>query len=229
MNPYQLLQSLQMTDGFFPTGAFSFSDGLETTAQEGSLTDGAALEDWLKHYVQSVFIPLDGRALRWTIESHRRSDWSRLEELDQELTALRPASESRAGSVSLGNRLLKNCVQLYPGRGLEDLENRVAVGSMHGNVALVHGVVFQTLGFTTEEALICFAYSRLSATASAALRLAPLGQQEVQGVLGRVLDTVPAAVEAILEEEERELMSFVPLMDIYQIEHRYLYSRMFRS
>ncbi len=228
MDSTQFLQILQLSDGLFPIGAFAFSDGLETAAQRDEVVDADDVRVWLEHYVRDVFGNSEGPALVQSMAAFPE-DWKRLERLDRELTALRPSSETRASSRSLGLRLLKTCVELHPGRGLEDLLERIGSGQCHGNVALVHGAVFRALGFDEKEALLAFAYSRLSGTASAALRLAPVGQQEIQGVLSNVLGRVPDVVDQILRNPLRCMTSFVPVMDVAQMEHRHLYSRLFRS
>ncbi len=228
MDSNQILQILQLSDGLFPIGTFAFSDGLETAAQREEIVDADDVRIWLEHYLDAVFADSEGPALLQAMEAFP-DDLKRLERLDRELTALRPSSETRASSRSLGLRLLRTCVELHPGRGLEDLLERIESGQCHGNVALVHGAVFRALGFDEKEALLAFAYSRLSGTASAALRLAPVGQQEIQGVLSDVLGRVPGVVDQILRNPSRCLTSFVPMMDVAQMEHRYLYSRLFRS
>ena len=228
MDSDRILQILQLSDGLFPIGAFAFSDGLETAVQREEVTSGEDVRLWLEHYVDTVFGDSEGPALMQAMGAFP-ADWQWLERLDHELTALRPSSETRASSRSLGLRLLKTCVALYPGRGLEDLLERIESGRCHGNVAVVHGVVFRVLLIGEREALLAFVYSRLSGAVSAALRLAPVGQQEMQQVLRGALARVPEVVDDILERPAQPLTSFAPTLDVCQMEHRYLYSRLFRS
>ena len=228
MDSDRILQILQLSDGLFPIGAFAFSDGLETAVQREEVTSGEDVRLWLEHYVDTVFGDSEGPALMQAMRAFP-ADWPRLERLDHELTALRPSSETRASSRSLGLRLLKTCVALYPGLGLEDLLERIESGRCHGNVAVVHGVVFRVLLIGEREALLAFVYSRLSGAVSAALRLAPVGQQEMQQVLRGALARVPEVVDDILERPAQPLTSFAPTLDVCQMEHRYLYSRLFRS
>ena len=228
MDSNRILQILQLSDGLFPVGAFAFSDGLETAVQRDEVVDADDVRVWLEHYVDAVFGDSEGPALMQTMGAFP-DDWQRIERLDRELTALRSSSETRASSRSLGLRLLKTCVALYPGRGLEDLVERIKSDQCHGNVAVVHGVVFRILRIGEREALLAFAYSRLSSAVSAALRLAPVGQQEMQQVLRDALARVPEVVDDILGRPAQRLTSFVPTLDVCQMEHRYLYSRLFRS
>ena len=228
MDSSHILQILQLSDGLFPIGAFAFSDGLETAVQRDEVVVVDDVRVWLDHYVDAAFRDSEGPALLQSMEAFPK-DWKRLEGLDRELTALRVASETRVSSRLLGLRLVKTCVELYPGRGLEDLLERIESGQCHGNLAVVHGAVFRALGFGEREALLAFAYSRLSGTASAALRLASVGQQGMQQVLSDVLGRVPDVVDQILRAPSKRLTSFVPMMDVCQMEHRQLYSRLFRS
>ena len=228
MDSSQILQIFQLSDGLFPIGAFAFSDGLETAVQRDEVVDADDVRVWLEHYVDAVFGDSEGPALLQTMGAFP-GDWQRLERLDRELTALRSSSETRASSRSLGLRLLKTCVELYPGRGLEDLLERIESDRCHGNVAVVHGAVFRVLGIGEREALLAFVYSRLSGAASAALRLASVGQQEMQQMLKDALARVPEVVDDILERPAQRLTSFVPMLDVCQMEHRHLYSRLFRS
>jgi len=40
---------------------------------------------------------------------------------------------------------------------------------------------------------------------------------------------LPSAVERILDMKDEPLRSFSPMLDIQQMNHRYVYSRLFRS
>ncbi len=64
---------------------------------------------------------------------------------------------------------------------------------------------------------------------SAALRLMAIGQQQAQAALGRALDDVPEAVQQILDSRDARLTSFSPLLEIQQMNHQYLYTKLFRS
>ena len=50
-----ILKILQLSDGFFPIGAFAFSEGLETATQRDEVVAANDVHDWLDHYVDFVF------------------------------------------------------------------------------------------------------------------------------------------------------------------------------
>ena len=78
------------------------------------------------------------------------------------------------------------------------------------------------------EAVEAFAYTRLAATISAAMRLMPIGQTEAHGLLAHALDRVPLIVEAIAQRNAAP-ESFAPALDIAMMSQQYLHSRLFRT
>ncbi len=217
MNPAQLLHILQISDTLFPIGAFSFSDGLETAVAAGPIH----IEEWMNCYVESVFIPCEGRGCAKAMFLFLTQDWKSIRELDAELTAIKPASSVRASSHSLGKRFLASCGALFDDGRIDQINAMT--------FPVVYGAVFSALGVAPKDGLIAFGYSRLAGTISAAQRLTALGQQQAQQILFHTLETLPAAVDRVLGEIDEPIMSFTPLLDVQQMNHRHLYSRLFRS
>jgi len=71
-------------------------------------------------------------------------------------------------------------------------------------------------------------YTRLAAATSAAMRLLPIGQHEAHRLLAEMLESVPAAVDRILERGGRPA-GFMPAMDLAVMSQQYVHSRLFRS
>jgi urease accessory protein len=227
--PRHFLKALQLSDSLFPTGGFSYSDGLETAVSTGLVQNGADLDCWVTHYVRSVFIPAEGLALQRAMAAHACSDWRTLRELDSELTALKPAAATRVASASVGQRFLKSFSSIYAHPDLERFASEIDAGSMRGTLPIVCAVVYSLLGFQVRDALLAFGYTRVAGLVSASLRLAPIGQQECQKILSRALEQLAECVDGVIDAGGGKLTSFSPLLDIQQMNHRYVYSRLFRS
>ena len=225
MQPIQLLQTLQLMDSFFPVGAFAYSDGLETAAADGRVSDAASLQEWMGHFLDAVFVPCEGLALVKSMTALERSDHDALRNLDTELTAIRPASAVRAASTGVGKRLLA----AYTAICTDGRFTALAELLPQGNAATAYGLVFFHRGIQKREAALAFGYNRLAGMVSAGLRLISIGQQQGQTLLTRGIERLPSAVDRILEMEDEPLRSFSPMMDIQQMNHRYVYSRLFRS
>lgn len=225
MEPLAFIHGLQLTDSFFPVGAFAYSDGLETAAAGGEVHDAASLCEWMNHFVEGVFIPCEGLALVKGMRALKAGESDVLARLDQELTALRPAAEIRAASTSLGKRLLS----LYSSICGDELFPEVAKLLPHGNAPLAYAVVFVHRGIAEHEAALAFGYNRLAGMVSAGLRLISIGHQQGQQLLSQTIERLPAAADRIMEMVDEPVRSFNPRLDIQQMNHQYVYSRLFRS
>lgn len=212
-------------DSFFPVGAFAYSDGLETAATEGGVRDAESLRSWMEHFVDAVFVPCEGRALVKSMRALREGDVEMLRQIDAELTGIRPASAVRAASTGVGKRLLSAYGAV---RGDERFEAWVRL-LPQANAAIAYALVFFHAQIPEREAALAFGYNRLAGMVSAGLRLIAMGQQQGQALLTQSLDRLPSAVDRLLEMADEPLRSFSPLMDIQQMNHRYVYSRLFRS
>jgi urease accessory protein len=229
VSPLQQLQWLQLCDSAFPIGAFSYSEGLEAAVHSGSVQHPEDLRRWMQEWIHQVFRTCDGPALVQVRAAWEQADLERLRQLDHELTALRPAEASRVGSVVLGKRLLKAVLPLGIGAGLVRLEALLNSGELSGNHLLVWAVVSLEAGWEPGGALNAYAYQRLNGMISAALRLFGIGQQAGQQVLAQTLLRVPEAVAEVLQSPFEPLRAFSPWQDQAQMNHRFLYTRLFRS
>lgn len=225
MTPLEFVHALQVTDSFFPVGAFAYSDGLETAAAAGIVHDRASLKIWMRHFLDNVFIPCDGRALMNCAEAFHRDDFPTIYRIDDELTAIKPAAAIRNSSRSVGKRLLAAYAEIS--KDPEFLEFVETLPQCNAPVA--YAVVMTHRGMNSREALLAFGYSRLAGMVSAGLRLIAIGQQQAQTLLAELLEQLPNAVERVAQTQSEPLRSFAPLMDIAQMNHRYVYSRLFRS
>ena len=238
-----LLSLLHICDSLFPTGAFTYSDGLEWAAAAGGVGDGAGLRQWLDVCLNEAFRKSDGPALLQAWLALDAGDDEALLAVDDELMALRPSSSVRAATRSMGRRLLTTWHDLHPdvrlarlleqvrdARRSSPLDESVSAGRAPApTFPVAFGVVCASAGIDRRDALTGFAYSRLAATVSAAMRVMSIGQSEAHLLLARTLERVPPVVEAVAARDDAPLESFSPAFDIAQMSHQYLHSRLFRS
>jgi urease accessory protein UreF len=76
-----------------------------------------------------------------------------------------------------------------------------------------------------------YAYTRLAAATSSALRLLPIGQQEAHARLASVLAHVPATARVVEEHARsgRRPGAFTPAFDLASMSQQYVHSRLFLS
>ena len=219
------LELLHLCDSLFPIGAFAYSDGLEAAAavrpKPDTTTGGDGLRDWIDAVLDESIGRLEGPAVwqAWlaVVDGDRRA----LAVLDEELTAIRPSSASRSASRAMGHRLLTTWRALHPDDRLADVPPSSALPIAFAAACACSGV-------DRRESVEAYAYTRLAATASAAMRLLPIGQTDAHRLLAGALRDLPRVVDRIAAGGGR-IESFCPALDIAAMTQQYLQSRLFRS
>ena len=215
---------LHLCDSLFPTGGYAHSDGLEAATDGGRIVTGDDLRAWLAMLLDEVLSRGDGPAVLRAWHAANEQRWDDLRDLDDEVHALRPAATVRDASRGVGTRLLKTWGTLYP----SDTVREVIARGPQWTLPVAFAVAALTAGVTAGASIEAFAYTRLSATASAAMRLMRLGQLEAHGVLAEVLVRVPEMAAGVLARYDRPA-SFTPLADIAAMRQQYVTTRLFRS
>ncbi|HEX3032161.1 MAG TPA: urease accessory protein UreF [Bacillota bacterium] len=224
-----LLSLLQISDSFFPTGAFTQSYGLETFVQEGLVTSKEALAEFLTTYLLDNLATSDCLAMLLAYRVGAVADWTAVVQLDQRLAAQKLARESREASHKTGRRMLQVVQRLFPGSGLDKFAELIREGRAQGHHAVVFGLVTATLGLGEKEAALAFAYNATAGMVNNAVRLIPLGQHEGQWVLTTLSGVIQQAVKISLGLGLDDLGSTAPATEIRAMQHEHLYSRLFMS
>jgi len=222
------LELLHLCDSLFPLGTFAHSEGLEAAAA-GSV--GVDLREWIDVVLDEAIGRLEGPAVLRAWDAFDARDWDALVSVDEELTALRPASAARRSSRAMGLRLLTTWHALHPDARLAHALALAGNGAIGPTLPVAFAGACGCAGAVAvdrRDAVAAFAYTRLAATVSAAMRIISIGQGDAHAILARALERVPAVVEAIAAGSAT-LESFAPAMDIAAMSQQYLHSRLFRS
>jgi urease accessory protein len=217
----QVLSLLQLCDSLFPLGAFAHSDGLEAATTSGAVATSKDLAAWMDAILDRAFRESDGPALSLAWAASLDGRWDDLRALDDELYALRPASTSRAASRAMGGRLLKTWHEIRPS-GVRPRSDPALT------LPVAFAVVCALEHIPLSAALGGYVYTRLAATASAAMRLMPIGQHEAHRLLAERLLRVPDVVQSVINRP-RPPQLFAPALDIAAMSQQYVSSRLFRS
>lgn len=187
-----------------------------------------ALREWMNVVLDESIGRLEGPAVWRARRGFVERDWESVIALDEELTALRPASSARRSSRAMGLRLLTTWQSLHPDPCLAHALQLAARGAIGPTLPIAFAGACACGDAEPRDAVEAFAYTRLAATVSAAMRLMPVGQTEAHALLARTLAHVPAVVDAIAARDAAP-ESFTPAMDLAAMSQQYLHSRLFRS
>lgn len=220
-----LLTMLQHGDSFFPSGAVSFSWGIETLSADGKIVKAPDVERFLAQQLRGRWASSERPIL---CAAHAADgDPERVLAADFLMEANSLAREQREGSKRMGAALLNIHTRLGTA-GAKGYQARVRADTAPGHVAAVQGLLWRALGLDTKSACHLAAHGVLVGLLGAALRLGLIGHVDSQAILGRQ----HAVIEYILRSPVpplTKLHAYAPVADIAIMRHETQESRLFSN
>jgi urease accessory protein len=223
---------LHLADSALPIGALAHSFGLESLTSCEMLTT-RDLPDFLRTYLEEAGM-MEAVFCR---EAFRLPAVAKLEDdftagwlaLNNQLSARKPARESRSGSASLGGNFLQVVLSLA------DLPRaRAALDASKRSASLVHhstafGLACSLLGFAEDRVVLVYLHQSVASMVSSCQRLLPLGQSEAARTLWNLKPAIIAAADRSASCALDDACCFMPLLDWGAMEHPALSTRLFIS
>lgn len=218
-----LLRLLHLVSPALPTGAFSYSQGIEWAVERGWIRTVEDLECWLADQMDASLSWLDLPLLARMHEAAAARDREGMQRWIDWLLAGRETAELRAEEAQRGRALAELLVALdlagaRPWQAL--LARSQAAGFAFAAAAWA---------IPPREAAIGYTWAWLENLVLAAVKLVPLGQTQGQRALARLVAQVPALVERALSVGEGEIGASSPALAIASSAHETQYTRLFRS
>ena len=170
-----ILRALQLADSGFPSGAFAYSWGMETAAENGRL-DRATFRAWLSAEMLGRWAEFDRIVLA---DAHLADDAL---PVDAETDRLFMAEPLRARSAEAGQAFLSATARLGDPVAVR-FRAAVLDGTAAGHLPVAQGAVFRSMGLELALALAVSAHAALQGLAGAAVRLGLVGAVEAQGIV----------------------------------------------
>ena len=224
-NPAALHALLAWTSPAYPTGAYSYSHGLEWAVEEGSVRDVAGVVE----YVDAVL----SRGSGWidaVLFAHAHAcahDTAAFDAVAELAAAFRGSSEGALESHQQGAAFLSVTRRAWPHPALEDFFMRIGAYPVAHSIAMA--LACAAHGIACRLALPAWLHSTAANLVSAAVRLIPLGQTDGQIAIARLGPTIDRVACAAMQTPLDDLGTASPLLDICSIRHETQYTRLFRS
>lgn len=221
------LRLLQLISPNLPTGAFTYSQGMEWAVECAWLRDAVDTRRWLESVLhdslQYLELPLLAR-LYDAAERDLESDffyWSQYLYASRETLELRNEEKQRARALFT---VLRNLPDSQDWRELEDWREALLCSQIAGfALAGSHWripVIKLMQGYT---------WSWLENAMAAAIKLVPLGQTEGQRLLYELTADIDPVIERARTTNDDDVGASTPAMAIASSLHESQYSRLFRS
>ena len=217
-----ILPFVQAMDAFFPIGAYTLSDGMETYVQQGIVHEKNSLVNFLNSYLYVLSYTKLGFAAKAALGYD-------YELLDALCSASTSAYEVRKGSKKLCARFLKAQSRINSLPLLQEYEGKIKSGNCDGCFPVAVGLFIRSLAADVNDALNLYCYNQLSAMVNHAVKLVPLPQLDGQAALAEILPHISNAVKTAVECEIDELGISGSGFELRCIQHETLESRMYIS
>ncbi|MFN8831488.1 MAG: urease accessory protein UreF [Labrys sp. (in: a-proteobacteria)] len=210
----------------FPTGAFSFSHGLEWAVEAGDVHDRASLEIWLDGLLRHGSGWSDAVLMAAAHRAVTAGDVDGLADLAALALALQPTRERRLETAVQGEAFLKAVEVGWSGAATTMLRQALPHAPP---LAIAVGATTAGAGIEVETAITAALTGFCANLVSASVRLAPIGQSDGLRVLsaleGRIARTASRAAIAPLSA----VGGCAFRSDIASMRHETQETRLFRS
>lgn len=224
----RLMRLMQLTDSALPVGTFSFSNGLETAAQQGIVHDAATLEQYTLDIVRQAAYT-DGIAALHAYRSRMAERYDGLAEADRELMLCKTNDETRQMLRRMGRKLAELAATLTGDGMLARRLDDIRGGRTEGAYPVTQGVAFAACGIGERGLFGSLCYGSANMVLGAALRCVRVSHYDTQRTLFRLGERADALYDEVRDMRLDEMHAFVPQIDILASMHEKGASRMFMN
>jgi urease accessory protein len=221
------LSMMQLSDSFFPTGMYSMSNGLEAIFYSGKKIKAEELRELVKTYLEYQIGPADCTALGIAYEHAARSNLLKLLEVDRAIFSMKLVQEIRDASIRSGTQLVRCIRSFSDNKILGQYDDAIRGGQAFGPYPVALAVAANAFLIPKEKAALVMLYSFSVSIVGAALRLGMLQHFDGQKVIDELKPTIVKVTKANINRPIEGIWQFAPSIDIIQISHERMNSKMF--
>ncbi len=221
----QIFTLLQHGDTFFPSGAVSFSWGLEMLKEDALISSANEVNEFIENQLHERWAPFERVVFAHTFDCKNNFDEIIL--IDQLVESMTLASELREGSKRLGSALLTTYSKL-DNPTADQYIALINTGNALGHLPISQALMWSSLSISKESALTLSVYNFCVSVLGAALRLGLTGHIDCQKRLTKYRKTIAEIISWPVPDLD-EIHAFTPFADIAAMRHENSRSRLFAN
>ena len=227
INYSEELGVMQLSDSFFPSGMFATSNGIEKLFLDKKISTAEELIEIIRVFIIQQMAPLDAVALANVYEFAKNNDFEKILEIDEIVHSMKTIKEIRKASIRSGIQTLRCIVEIKQDNLLDQYSLAVKEKKAYGTYPVSFAISCMALGISKEKSMLMMMYGFVASVVGADLRLGIIQHFEGQKIIHKLK---PIISEAIVQNQNRtyhEMWQFAPQVDIIQMSHEKMDSKMF--
>lgn len=219
---------LQLGDSFFPTGMYTTSSGLETLFYDGRIKTKQEIIEFITVCLQYQIGPADCAALSNAYDFAKKENITKIIEIDHILFSMKLIKEIREASTRSGRQLLNCLLSFVPDNNLiSSYYNSIKNKTANGIYPVALALASNSLNIKKERACLILLYGFTVSITGAALRLGMLQHIEGQQVIHELKPIITNVINNNIKRHFSNLWQFSPGIDLVQMKHESMDSKMF--
>jgi urease accessory protein len=225
-----LTRLMRLASPQLPVGAFSYSQGLESAVDEGTVCDGPGAARWILDCVELGLARFEAPIVLRLQAAWGARDLDAVRRWNAHYLASRESAELLAETVQMGFSLRRLLIDLGTGDGGLDAAEADLLASIETlSYPAAFAFAAARWNLAPRDSLAAYLWSWTENQVNAALKAVPLGQVAGQRILAAAHGAVSRAVDCAHSLTDDDLANLLPALAIASARHETQYSRLFRS
>jgi urease accessory protein len=173
-------------------------------------------------------LPTDCVALANVVDGANKNDFDKVIEADKIVFATKPIKEIRNASTRSGVQLIK-CVSEFVSNDkiLNQYKDNITKNKAHGVFPVAFAVCCNALEIKKEKSMAMMLYGFTVGIVGAALRLGIIQHFEGQKIIHSIKPIISQTIKEYSNKSLLEMWQFAPQVDVVQMSHEKMDSKMF--
>lgn len=224
---HQDLAMMQISDSFFPTGLYANSNGLESIFQNNKKITELEVIGIIETQLKQQIGPTDLIVMINALKFANQRQFEKISEIDMKINSMKNIKEIREASKRSGIQLARCVNEFVNDEILEKYLEFYKKGMINGAYSVSFGLCANALGISPQKAGLMFLYGFIVSIVGAASRMGITQHYQAQKIIHDLKPLIIQIVSESLDKSTKDLWQFAPHLEILQMHHEKMDSKMF--